>query len=52
VKKKLTPQNLARIDAWYSYWNKPRKTIAAELGICVATLMNAAKRRNAYEHRG
>jgi hypothetical protein len=52
MKKKLTPQKLARVDAWYAAWNTPRKRMAAELGVCERTLMNAARRRNGYEHRG
>lgn len=45
---KVTPQKLARIDAWYAFWRLPRKTMAAQLGVSVSTLMAAAKREGGY----
>lgn len=50
MKKKLTPQQLARVDAWYALWRIPRKTMAAELGVSIRTLMNAAAHRHGYRH--
>lgn len=48
MRKAVTPEKLARIDEWFVAWSKPRKTIAAELGISPVTLMDAAKRKGAY----
>lgn len=47
-RKAVTPEKLARIDAWFAAWSKPRKVVAWELGISWKTLMDAAYRKGAY----
>jgi hypothetical protein len=48
VKTKLTAQQLKRVDAWFAFWNLPRKTMAAQMGVSIRTLMSAAQRNGGY----
>lgn len=52
----LTYPKLRQIDAWFSQGvrNKkpPAKTLAAQLGVSIGTIYDAAQRRNGYRDCG